>query len=106
MEGDEAGPSSSSQQWSGGEHCLWAEPQKTWLLVYPPVPQLIDPGALLPQQGALFTPTDSICCETTFIEGHDQERIPIPTLSYHIDDEDDNYDDYVQVTMMSSDVDG
>lgn len=105
MERDKAGPSSSSQQWSEGERCLWAEPQRTWLLVYPPAPQLLDPGALLPQQGALLPPADSICCETTFIEGRGQERIP--TLSYHIDDdEDDNYDDYVQVTVMSSEVDG
>lgn len=104
MEGDEAGPS-SSQRWRGGGRCLWAESQRAWLLVYPPAPQLLDPGALLPQQGVPLPPTDGVCCETTFIEGCGQERIP--TLSYHIhDDVDDDYDDYVQVMVMSPEVDG
>lgn len=102
MEGDGNGPSSSSQQWSGGESCLWAEPQRAWLLVYPPVPQLLDPGDLLHQQGAVPSPTGSICCETTFIEGRGLERIP--TLSDHIDDDEDDdedyCDDYVQVNVM------
>lgn len=104
MEEDEAGPS-SSQRWSGGGRCLWAESQRAWLLVYPPAPQLLDPAALLPQQGVPLPPLDGVCCETTFIEGCGQERIP--TLSYHVhDDVDDDYDDYVQVMVMSSKADG
>lgn len=111
MEGDEAG--SSSLLWRAGGGCLWAESPRAWLLVYPPAPQcpappqLLDPGALLPQQGAPLPLTDGVCCETTFIEGRGQGRIP--SLLYHIsDDDDDGYDGYddIQVMETSSRADG